>query len=137
MAPGDSTEIGAYTLTYRGIQERINVDSRTNEASIDVTRGDKLVSVMKPRTEVFSNFDDQPATRIAIRSTPVEDLYVFLAAFDQEVATFVIFLNPLVMWLWIGGGVFVFGTLIAVWPEREPELIATGGRREAEAAVDA
>ncbi len=135
MAPGDSAEIGAYTLTYRGIREHSNVDSRTSEASIDVIRGDKLVSVMKPRTEVFLNFDDQPATRIAIRSTPIEDLYVFLAAFDREVATFVIFLNPLVMWLWIGGGVFVFGTLIAVWPEREPELTATGGRREAEATV--
>ena len=31
-------------------------------------------------------------------------------------ATFTIYINPLTMWMWIGGLVLVLGTLIAAWP---------------------
>jgi len=34
----------------------------------------------------------------------------------SEGATFKVFLNPLINWLWIGSGVLVFGTLVALWP---------------------
>jgi cytochrome c-type biogenesis protein CcmF len=34
-------------------------------------------------------------------------------------ATFKVFVNPLVSWVWLGGLVFILGTLIAAWPERE------------------
>jgi cytochrome c biogenesis factor len=27
--------------------------------------------------------------------------------------------NPLVIWIWIGGGIFLFGGLIAFWPGRK------------------
>jgi cytochrome c biogenesis factor len=32
--------------------------------------------------------------------------------------------NPLVIWLWIGSFVFIFGTLVAAWPDKDPEMIA-------------
>jgi cytochrome c-type biogenesis protein CcmF len=44
-------------------------------------------------------------------------------------ATFKVYLNPLVNWLWLGGFVFIFGTLIAAWPDkhdwrsRQPEAL--------------
>ena len=39
----------------------------------------------------------------------------------RQGATFKIYHNPLVNWLWIGGIVLLFGTLVAAWPDREPE----------------
>jgi cytochrome c-type biogenesis protein CcmF len=36
-------------------------------------------------------------------------------------ATFKIYVNPLVNWLWIGSLVFLFGILVAAWPDKEPE----------------
>ena len=119
-APGQSTTLGAYAFTYRGIEQSFKVDERLTEARIDVTRGGKLVSIMRPRNSVFVNFENQPSSHIAIRSTPIEDLYIFMAAFDQNVATFVIFINPMVMWLWIGGIVFLLGTVVTAWPQPEP-----------------
>ena len=38
-----------------------------------------------------------------------------------------VFINPLVLWLWIGGLVMVMGTIIALWPERA--AARTGERR--------
>ena len=35
-----------------------------------------------------------------------------------RLATFRFFLNPGVMWLWVGGGVMALGGLFALWPER-------------------
>ena len=58
-------------------------------------------------------------TEVAIRSTPVEDLYVILIGWDtDQSAAFKVLVNPLVMWIWIGGGVLMVGGLIAFWPER-------------------
>jgi cytochrome c-type biogenesis protein CcmF len=34
-------------------------------------------------------------------------------------ATFRLYINPLINWLWIGCGVLTLGTIIAVWPPRE------------------
>jgi len=54
----------------------------------------------------------------AKRSTLADDLYVILAGLDGrgETATFKAYINPLVNWLWIGGFVFILGTLVAAWP---------------------
>jgi cytochrome c-type biogenesis protein CcmF len=73
-----------------------------------------------------------------------EDVYLTLAVSpDHEggAAVIGVIVEPLVSWLWIGGGVMALGTLLAVWPgqrrrrptdpssvpeapeEREPALI--------------
>ena len=77
--------------------------------------------------KLFYKKPQQPATQVAIRSTPLYDLYVVLAGIDDQsgMATFQVFLTPLVFWLWAGGLVMVFGTVIAMWPNvRERAAIA-------------
>jgi len=39
-------------------------------------------------------------------------------------ATFKIYVNPLVNWLWLGSLLFLTGIIIAAWPEREKERVA-------------
>jgi cytochrome c-type biogenesis protein CcmF len=50
--------------------------------------------------------------------TLVEDVYVLLNGWDDSGgnATFTIYINPLTIWIWLGGVVLVIGTLIAAWP---------------------
>jgi cytochrome c-type biogenesis protein CcmF len=51
----------------------------------------------------------------------MEDLYIILAGFESsKIATFRVFINPLVSWMWLGGFIMVMGTVIAIWPERRP-----------------
>ena len=77
---------------------------------------------MMPRREIYQN-SGQTMTIPATRSTATEDFYVILAGWESagRTATFKIYLNPLINWLWLGGLVFVLGTLIAVWPDIEAE----------------
>lgn len=68
----------------------------------------------------------QQVSEVAVLSTLKEDLYVALVGWEEygELASFLILINPLVMWLWIGGGGMVVGTVIALWPKR-----TSGGSR--------
>ena len=56
---------------------------------------------------------------------------------DNGQATFQIFLTPLVFWLWAGGIVMAFGTVIAMWPNvRERAAIAAAVSRATLAEAD-
>jgi hypothetical protein len=43
-------------------------------------------------------------------------------------------LNPLVKWIWFGGVVVVFGTLVALLPNRRAVLVLSGAQQPATAA---
>jgi cytochrome c-type biogenesis protein CcmF len=52
-----------------------------------------------------------------VYSTPGMDFYVLLVGWDDNgtSATFKIYVNPLINWVWMGGMVMILGTLIAAW----------------------
>ncbi len=54
--------------------------------------------------------------------TPAEDVYVILNGWegDGTSATFSIYVNPLTMWMWVGGLLVVLGTVVCVWPHPQP-----------------
>ena len=93
-----------------------------------------MIGMMEP-AKLFYKRPQQPATRVAIRSTPLADLYVVLAGVDDQsgMATFEVFLTPLVFWLWAGGLMMAIGTVVAMWPNvRERAAMAAAlGRDEA------
>ncbi len=75
-----------------------------------------------------------------VRSTWEEDLYVLLVDWQPvsaNSATFKIYHNPLVNWLWLGGFVFILGTLVAAWPEREQITIPSRKAETSLAAAEA
>jgi cytochrome c-type biogenesis protein CcmF len=52
-------------------------------------------------------------------------------------ATFKVYQNPVVNFVWFGGLVFILGTLVAAWPEREAEYaLATAPARRRDAAAE-
>ena len=130
LAPGESFEVGEYTLTYSGLGSRSgggNGIEREIFAPLDVYRGGNRVGTIEPGQRFFRNFEQQPMTAIGLRSTLREDLYVFLGGWDdQQVAEFQAFVNPLVSWLWIGGALYIVGGLVAFAPQR----VAVPERRE-------
>jgi hypothetical protein len=52
-------------------------------------------------------------------------------------ATFKVFHNPLINWLWFGGIIFILGTMIAAWPDREGEAVPAAIRRPGYGTVKA
>jgi cytochrome c-type biogenesis protein CcmF len=81
---------------------------------------------MTPEKRIYW-LEQQPASIPSLYSTLREDLYVTLTAIEADgSATFKVYRNPLVNWIWIGGLVFVLGAIAIIWPqpERRPELSA-------------
>ena len=59
---------------------------------------------------------------VAIHSTLARDLYVVFEGRNPDTGKPIvrIILNPLVNWIWIGVGIIIFGTLIALMPSLQP-----------------
>jgi cytochrome c-type biogenesis protein CcmF len=76
---------------------------------------------------------DQNGTMVAIYSTLKEDLYVVFAGMSPETQLPVMhaYLNPLVKWIWFGGVFVVFGTIVALLPNRRAVLVLAGAPQPA------
>jgi cytochrome c-type biogenesis protein CcmF len=123
---GGTIDVGPYELFYMGLKTSADAHMESARAQVEVLRDGKPIALMQP-AKLFFKRQGQPATVVALRSTPMSDLYVVLAGVDDnsDQATFQIFLTPLVFWLWAGGIVIAFGTVIAMWPNvRERAAIA-------------
>jgi cytochrome c biogenesis factor len=112
----------------------------TTRAEVTVLRAGREIGVLRPEKRFYKR-PGQPTTEVAIRKTLREDLYLVLGALDAAtgLVTFQTFLNPLVSWLWIGGGVMLLGTAVVMTPtaaERHAR-VAARAREAAAAAVRA
>ncbi|MFQ5612581.1 MAG: heme lyase CcmF/NrfE family subunit [Anaerolineae bacterium] len=115
--------IGTYELTYRGLREVPSIDDRIiTQATLSVTKDGRPAGELRPNREFFV-VQQQPMTIPDKRSTVSDDLYVILAGWEGtgETATFKVFINPLVNWVWFGGLIFVLGTAVAAWPDPREE----------------
>ncbi|MBI2914265.1 MAG: cytochrome c biogenesis protein CcsA, partial [Chloroflexi bacterium] len=122
VASGESFEIGGYTLTFRGLEESQGANSAKVSGILDVSRGGHPAGTIESSKRFQGQGRDEPVTDPGIRSTPREDLYVILAGWTEDgKATFKVLVNPLVMWIWVGGTLIVAGTVIAFWPDAREE----------------
>lgn len=137
---GGQLALGDYSITYDSLANFDTSDGRNvARAVISVYKNDKYVGELHPRRDYYYEAQ-QPMTIPGVRSTMEDDFYVLLVDWQpisSQGATFKIYLNPLVNWLWLGGIVFIFGTLVAAWPDREPELVQERAQRSSYAAAKA
>jgi len=126
LKPGESTSIRGYRIDYEGYSvETLNPEPETYQSrirfatSLGVYGGDSKLSTLVPEKNYHWALDNPWVTEVAIRSNFKEDLYVILASLDENgLAAFQIIINPLVTWIWIGGGLLLVGTVVAAWPQR-------------------
>jgi cytochrome c-type biogenesis protein CcmF len=134
----ESLSIGDYTMVFKGMEQRLGVDdSEIIEATVDVYKGDKLVRTLYPHTEFFTRTGENMSIP-AVRSTVTEDFYILLVNWEgmtENAATFRAYLNPLINWVWAGAFVFIFGTMVAAWPDPADEKIAMRERTKGRLAV--
>lgn len=119
---GESMELGRYTMVYTSLSE-FNTDDNRNvaRAVVEVYKDGEFLTELYPRRDYFYEAQ-QSMTIPGVRSTLEDDFYIILIDWQPistQRATFKIYHNPLVNWLWIGSIVFILGTFVAAWPEKE------------------
>jgi cytochrome c-type biogenesis protein CcmF len=124
---GQSLNLANYTISYKELASWDDQPKGVNytRAVVDVYRNGIYLGQLHPRKDYY--FDSQQTMTIpGERATLKDDLYVLLIDWEPASttgATFKVFVNPLVNWLWLGAFVFLAGVIIAAWPEKEMERV--------------
>ncbi|HUG35031.1 MAG TPA: cytochrome c-type biogenesis CcmF C-terminal domain-containing protein, partial [Anaerolineales bacterium] len=127
-----STSISGYDVVYEDIARFTGPDGReVTRAVVGVYQDGEFLGTLHPRIDYY--FDAQQSMTIpGQRSTMKDDLYILLVNWEPASATgatFKIYVNPLVNWLWVGSLVFLVGIVIAAWPDKDPERVAVRASR--------
>jgi cytochrome c-type biogenesis protein CcmF len=124
MGFGDSIQLNGYKLVCQSFSQDSNPNYDTDFALIDVFKGNNKIAHLNPERRVYFPDTDhaQVSTIVAIHSTLAADLYVVFEGrnADSGKPDIKVFVNPLVNWIWIGVGIVILGTVLALFPSLLP-----------------
>ena len=116
LRPGQSASVRGYTFVNKGEFQTSNANEQQVGVSLAEFSGHSYRGALNPTIGYFPA-SQQRETHIALDSTPLRDVYVVLVGVDSSgLARISIFVNPLVSWVWFGGGIMLLGGLVAAWP---------------------
>lgn len=114
LVAGQRVEFAGHTFEFKGTED-VEVSSRVERRALielDETR------VLTPALQQF-NGSPQTVGTPAIATSLSEDVYLSIVALPEEgSARIVVVIMPLAYWLWTGGAVMGFGTILAIVPTR-------------------
>ena len=133
LAPGESAELRSpfghtYVFTHVGVSQFEALNRLVSAATVEVTRDGHRVGLItsekRQHVDSFGRRTFEPSTEVGIRGDLREDIYVVFAGAvnGTEQAVYRFNLNPLVWWVWFGGGVLVLGGLVTMWPGGGPVI---------------
>jgi cytochrome c-type biogenesis protein CcmF len=119
LVKGASMPVGRYQARLDDIWGREEAQRTVLGVTVSLLRGDKMLGTLDPRMNFYPT-SEQPIPTPAVRSRPWGDVYVNLQAFDRNGtnATLRVIIEPLVPWIWFGGGIIGLGALISIFPMR-------------------
>jgi cytochrome c-type biogenesis protein CcmF len=119
VSVGESFTIGPYTLRYDNAEDRSDDHMMRMIATLTVFENGEEIATIAPEKRFYRK-PEQPATEVDFRTTWRDDLYVILGSIEPgKMATFQAYINPLVVWFWIGGFVIIAGTCVCIMPTRK------------------
>jgi cytochrome c-type biogenesis protein CcmF len=144
LRPGATAHISGHSVTYLGSTTRTEGNVQVQQARIRID-GDKVYA---PKLKQFANASQVVGTP-SVRSTPVSDVYLSLLTMPGDPGgpiSLRVIIEPMVAWIWFGGGVIFVGSFLAAFPGRRrrptdpasaplPE-VRTQPRDDADAARD-
>ena len=138
LSPGETMTVGGYTAELIDITERRGERRSSVVARVALRDGSRDLGVSETMLSFYPR-STQAIGTAAVTSRAGEDAYLMLAAVGdgRQWATIRLALNPLVMWLWVAGGVMVAGAALAglPWPRGSRRADQRGdGQREHVAA---
>lgn len=119
LKKGESMRAGAFELRLLEVYGREEPQRSRIAASVAILREGREIGRLDPAMNFYPT-SQQPIPTPAVRSRPWGDIYLNLMAFkpDGSDATIKVILEPLVPWIWFGGGIICLGAIISMFPTR-------------------
>jgi cytochrome c-type biogenesis protein CcmF len=135
LGVGETMQVGAYSLTYRGLEQRQTSNAIERRAVLEL--GGRADGTLRSGKN-FYPVEQSSSNEVGIRTNWLrgEDLFVIADQLNADGSVYLkVLVEPLVNLIWLAGGVFILGSLIALWPDaREQRRLAL---RYAESGVAA
>jgi cytochrome c-type biogenesis protein CcmF len=119
LKPGQSMRAAGYTLTYVSLGTRQLQNAQQTSAVIDVSRGGSHVTTLHPGKSWFP-VEQSSSNDVSIYHDPrsLGDVYTIADGISKNgTLDLKVLVKPLVNLVWAAGFVFVFGSLVAMWPD--------------------
>lgn len=129
---GSKLTVAEYDIVYTGdsIDDRIDADGTVlYQVSFDVYKDGRPVGQVQPSVQL-DVMTQQQKLNAAVLSFPEEDLFVVYhgATADGRLLSIDVHVNPFISLVWVGFGMLMIGTLLAlVLPRRRPARAGGGG----------
>jgi cytochrome c-type biogenesis protein CcmF len=116
LTPGENASFAGHTLTFVGTEVVQDSNKTSTKALVEIDG----TGPWAPAINQFA-FGSQTIGSPSVRTTATGDVALTLLALpegDDGAVTIRVTSQPLVVWLWIGGGVMAIGTVLAAFPGR-------------------
>jgi cytochrome c biogenesis factor len=108
-----------YTFTYKSLETRQLQNAQQTSAVIDVSRGGSHVTTLHPGKSWFP-VEQSSSNDVSIYHDPrsLGDVYTIADGISKSgTLDLKVLVKPLVNLVWAAGFIFVFGALVAMWPD--------------------
>jgi cytochrome c-type biogenesis protein CcmF len=115
LRPGQTVTVAGTTLRFDGIEK--GRSSNANETRAVMTISGQTSGTLKTGVNDYFNGDTSREVGIHTNWLRAEDTYVIFDQQNGNTVFFKVLIKPLVNLIWIAGIVFLFGSLVALWPD--------------------
>jgi cytochrome c-type biogenesis protein CcmF len=127
LRPGETMQVRGYTLRFDKLWGREEAHRVVIGADLIVMKDGRDIGKLDPRTN-FYTARNEPVPTPSVRERPLHDLYANLMAFERDgsSATFIVYYQPLVGWIWAGGFIVAIGAIVGMMrPRKRPGRVVT------------
>jgi cytochrome c-type biogenesis protein CcmF len=131
-----------YTFTYERLIQTSDdhKDAVTTQVGI-YDKGERIATVYPAKWKYHQEprcGDPQETTEVTIKVRVSEDVYLVLTGYnvDTQEANFRVFINPLIVWVWIGFLMLALGTLVCLIPQAVVESVSPRPKTKLGRAAD-
>ena len=121
MKVGDKFSISDYQMKLLNIHEVEGQNWKAQEGVFEVTQGEKFITELRPQKRIYEA-TQTPTTESAIYAINMGHIFLTMPEVSPEgVAVARGVINPLILWVWGGGGIMGLGVLLNIFRPRRKE----------------
>jgi cytochrome c-type biogenesis protein CcmF len=118
MRIGDTMQLKEYTIKMAGLHEVSGANWTAKEGLFEVYNGEQLITVLRPQKRLYP-VSQTPTTESAIYTVHLGHIFLTMPDIgDDNSVTVRGLINPLVLLVWIGGGIMALGVILNIFRPR-------------------
>jgi len=121
---GETATVKGYDFTYVRRDVTSTAQKRQVKAQIRIEHNGKDLGTYAPSVSMFPAATSAIGTP-SVRTGLLRDIYLTLVSTptDKDRVTIGIAINPMIVWIWIGGALLGIGTIVALLPARRRAVV--------------